>query len=72
MHEVLAWNYIGLSRASRILSLKGNIRNHSPDVIFLFETKLQPLHATIILNSLEFFMMMHAPPSGIKRRLLLV
>jgi ribonuclease HI len=69
--KILSWNCRGLSRASAIRSLRGKIRTHSPDVLFLSETKLQPSHASVILNSLGFFMMSHAPPSGSKGGLLL-
>jgi hypothetical protein len=69
--KILAWNCRGLSRASAIRNLRGKIRSHSPDVIFLSETKLQPLQSSVILNSLGFFLMLHAPPSGTKGGLLL-
>ena len=69
--KFLAWNCRGLSRASAIRSLRGKIRTHSPDVLFLSETKLQPSLATVILNNLGFFMMLHAPPTGSKGGLLL-
>jgi hypothetical protein len=67
----LAWNCRRLSRAFAIRSLRGKIQNHSLDVLFLSETKLHPSHATVILNSLGFFMMSHAPPSGSNGGLLL-
>jgi exonuclease III len=69
--KLLSWNCRGLSRASAIRSLRGKIQIHSPDVFFLSEIKLQPLQSTAILNSLGFFMMLHAPPSGTKGGLLL-
>jgi hypothetical protein len=69
--KILAWNCRGLSRASAIRSLRGKIRSHSPDVLFLSETKLQPLQSSVILNTLGFFLMLHAPPSGTKGGLLL-
>jgi hypothetical protein len=67
----LAWNCRGLSRASAVRSLRGKIRNHSPDVLFLSETKMHPNNAVVILNSLGYFHMLHAPPSGSKGGLLL-
>jgi exonuclease III len=69
--KLLAWNCRGLSHASAIRSLRGKIRTHSPDVLFLSETKIQPAQSYVILNSLGFFMMLHAPPSGSKGGLLL-
>lgn len=48
--KLLAWNCRGLSRASAICSLRGKVRKHSPDIVFLFETKTQPLSAATILN----------------------
>jgi hypothetical protein len=69
--KILAKNCRGLSRASTICSLMCKICNHSPDVLFLSETKLQSSHAIAILNILGFFMMSHAPSSGSKGELLL-
>jgi hypothetical protein len=69
--KLLAWNCRGLSRPSAIRSLRGKIRTHSLDVLFLSETKLQPLQSIVILNSLGFFIMLHAPPSGTEGGLLL-
>ena len=65
------WNCRGLTRASAICSLKGKLRHHSHDILFLFETKTQTAHAIVILNSLGFFLMSHAPPTGSQGRLLL-
>ena len=64
--KILSWNCRGLSRAFAICSLRDKIRTHSPDVLSLSETKLQPTHVTVILNSLGFFMMLHTSPSGSK------
>jgi hypothetical protein len=70
--KFLAWNCRELSRASAIHSLRGMIRTHFLDVLFFSsKTKLQPLHVTIILNSLGFFIMLHAPPFDSKGELLL-
>ena len=60
--KFLAWNCRGLSHASAIRSLRGKIRNYSPYVIFLSETKLHPSHASVILNRLGYFNMLHASP----------
>jgi hypothetical protein len=69
--KFLAWKCKRLSRTSAICSLRGKIRTHSLGVLFLSKTKLQPSHAIIILNSLGFFMMSHAPSSDTKKGLLL-
>ena len=69
--KLLAWNCRGLSRASAIRSLRGKIRMHSPDVLFLSETKAQPSLAVSVLNNLGFSNMLHAPPSSSKGGLLL-
>ena len=69
--KILAWNCRGLTRASAIRSLRGKIRHHSPNILFLSETKTQTAHATLILNSLGFFLMSHAPPTGSRGGLLL-
>jgi hypothetical protein len=69
--KLLAWNCRGLTRASAIRSLRGNIRLHSPDILFMSETKTLIPHATVILNRLGFFLMSHAPPTGSKGGLLL-
>ena len=69
--KFLAWSCRGLSRPSAIRSLRGKVRNHSPDVLFLSETKLHPDNATVILNCLGYFKMTHVAPSGSKGGLLL-
>jgi hypothetical protein len=69
--KLLAWNCRGLSRASAICSLRRKIQICSPKILFLFKTKARPLHDAVVLNSLGFFKMVHAPPSGSKERLLL-
>jgi hypothetical protein len=69
--KFLAWNCRDLSHASTIHSLRGKIQNHSPYVLFLFKTKLHPSHASVILNSLDYYKMSHAPPSSSKGELLL-
>jgi exonuclease III len=67
----LAWNCRGLSHASTIHSLRNKIRIHSPDILFLFETKTQTSNVVVILNRLGFYLMVHAPPFSFKGRLLL-
>jgi exonuclease III len=64
--KILAWNCRGLARASTIRSFREKVRKHSPDFLFLSETKIPPHDACIILNRLGFFLMAHARPVGIK------
>jgi hypothetical protein len=40
-------------------------------LFFLSETKTQTAYATVILNSLGYFLMSHSPPTGSKGGLLL-
>jgi hypothetical protein len=47
--KVLASNCIGLSRASAIRSLRGKIRNHFFDILFLSKIKMQPSYAIVVL-----------------------
>jgi exonuclease III len=69
--KTLSWNCRGLTRPSVIRSLRAKIRKHSPDVIFLSETKTAPNDACMILNQLGFYLMTHVPPAGSKGGLLL-
>ncbi|GLT65413.1 hypothetical protein SLA2020_378480 [Shorea laevis] len=62
--KLLSWNCRGLSRDSAIRSLRVLIRNTSPDVIFLSETKTAPPSASAILNRLGFYLISQVPPSG--------
>jgi hypothetical protein len=49
----------------------GKVQKHSPNIFFLSETKTQTAYATVILNSLGYFLMSHSPPTGSKGGLLL-
>jgi hypothetical protein len=69
--KLLAWNCRGLSRASAIRSLRGLVREHSPEILFLSETKTQSATAIVILNNLGYFLMSHVSPIGSKGGLLL-
>jgi exonuclease III len=57
--KLLAWNCRGLARASTIRALRAKVWKHSPDVLYLSETKIQPYAAYFILNGLGFFFMVH-------------
>jgi exonuclease III len=69
--KFLSWNCRGLSRPSAIRSLRVLIRNFSPDVIFLSETKIAPPHATDILHRLGFYLISQVASSGSRGGLLL-
>jgi exonuclease III len=53
--KLIAWNCRGLARASAIRSLRAKVRKHSPDILYLSETKIPPSAAYFILNGLGFF-----------------
>jgi hypothetical protein len=69
--KLLAWNCRGLTCASAVRSLRVKIRKFAPDILFLFETKTNPVVVCSILNSMGFFLMAHAPLIGTKMGLLL-
>jgi exonuclease III len=69
--KILAWNCIGLTHASAIRILRVKVRKYSPDVLFLSETKSTVVVVCNIMNSMGFFLMAHAPPTGTKGGLLL-
>jgi hypothetical protein len=69
--KLLVWNCRGLTRASAIRNLRCKIRKHSPEILFLLETKTQSAAAIITLNSLGYFLMSHVSPIGSKGGLLL-
>jgi exonuclease III len=69
--KLLAWNCRGLSSASAIHNLMGKIRTHSPEILFLSETKSHSAVTIVILNSLGYFLLSHVFPNGFKGGLLL-
>ena len=69
--KILSWNCRGLSRASIVRHLRLLIRDNSPDVLFLSETKSPPPQVTSILNRLGFFFMTQFAPTGSSGRLIL-
>jgi exonuclease III len=48
--KLLSWKCRGLTRASVVRNLRVKLRNLSPDVIFLSETKAPPSVTSVILN----------------------
>ncbi len=69
--KTLAWNCRGLTRPSAIHSHRVQVRKHSPDVLFLSETKITPDVACNILNNLGYYSLAHVSPVGSKGGLLL-
>jgi hypothetical protein len=53
--KLIVWNCRGLARVSTIRSLWAKVRKHSPNILYLSETKIPPSAACIILNGLGFF-----------------
>lgn len=70
--KLLSWNCRGQSRPSAIRSLPALIRNVSPDVIFLSETKSPPPQVSYILNKLGFYLLFQCAASGASGGLVLV
>jgi hypothetical protein len=62
--KLLSWNCRGLSCPSAIRSLRALIRNASPDVIFLSETKSSTPRVSSILNRLGFYLLFQCAASG--------
>jgi exonuclease III len=61
--QFLAWNCIGLTRASAIHSLRVKVQKFSPDVLFISETKTTATAACNNMNSRVFFLWPMRPPS---------
>jgi hypothetical protein len=62
--KILSWNCRGLSRPTAVRSLRLLIRENSPEILFLSETKSSPLQVSSILNSLGFFLICQVAPVG--------
>jgi hypothetical protein len=62
--KILSWNCRGLSRPAVVLTLRRLIRDQSPDVLFLSETKSSPSQVSAALNRLGFFLMTQVAASG--------
>jgi hypothetical protein len=69
--KILSWNCRGLSRPAAVRSLRMLIRDSSPNLLFLSETKSSPSHVTSILNRLGFYSLTQVPPLGSKGGLVL-
>jgi exonuclease III len=56
--KILAWNCRGLARPVAVWTLRRLIRDQSPDILFLSETKISPPpEVSATLNRLGFFLM---------------
>jgi hypothetical protein len=62
--KILSWNCRGLSRPTAVRSLRLLIRENSPEILFLSETKSSPSQVSSILNSLGFFLICQVAPVG--------
>jgi exonuclease III len=64
--KILSWNCKGLSRLVVVRTLRRLIKDQSPDILFISETKISPpppkFSAT--LNKLGFFLMSQVAVSG--------
>jgi hypothetical protein len=61
--KILSWNCRGLSRPAVVQTLRRLIRDQSPDVLFLSETKIPP-QVSATLNRLGFFLLTQVAASG--------
>jgi exonuclease III len=62
--KILSWNCRGLSRPTAIQTLRRLIRDQSPDILFLTETKSSLPQVSATLNRLGFFLMSQVAPIG--------
>jgi exonuclease III len=69
--KILSWNCRGLARPAMVLTLRRLIRDQSPDLLFLSETKISPSQVSATLNKLGFFLMSQVPASGLSGGLVL-
>ena len=69
--KILAWNCKGLARPAAVWTLRRLIRDQSPDILFLSETKISPPQVSATLNSLGFFLMSQVAAIGINGGLVL-
>jgi hypothetical protein len=69
--KILAWNCRGLARAPTIRTLRALIRIHRPEVIFLSETKIQPITFQLVLQRIGYPSCLNIPPIGLSGGLLL-
>jgi exonuclease III len=62
--KLLSWNCRGLSRPAAVCTLRRLIRDQSPDILFISETKSSPPQVSVTLNRLGFFLMTHVVAIG--------
>ena len=68
--KILAWNCRGLARPAIVRTLRRLIRDQSPDIRFLSETKISS-QVSATLNRLGFFLMSQIAATGINGGLVL-
>ena len=62
--KILSWNYKGLHRPAAVQTLRRLIRDQSPNILFLSNTKIFPPQVSAALNRLGFFLMTQVTASG--------
>ena len=62
--KILSWNCRGLNRPATVHTLRRLIRDQSPDILFLSETKISPPQVSATLNRLGFFLLTQVAASG--------
>ena len=62
--KLLSWNCRGLSRPAAVRTLRRLIRDQSPDILFISETKSSPPQVSATLNRLGFFLMNQVAATG--------
>jgi exonuclease III len=62
--KLLSWNCRGLSRPAAVRTLRRLIRDQSPDILFISETKSSPSQVSATLNRLGFLLMTQVAAVG--------
>jgi exonuclease III len=62
--KLLSWNCRGLARPAAVQTLRRLIRDLSPDILFISETKIYPPQVSATLNRLGFFLISQVAASG--------
>ena len=62
--KLLSWNCKGLSKPATVCTLGRLIRDQSPNILFISETKSSHPQVSATLNRLGFFLMTHVAATG--------
>jgi hypothetical protein len=62
--KILSWNCRGLSKPTVVRTLRRFIRDQSPDILFILETKISWPQVSATLNRLGFFLMSQVVATG--------